>query len=67
MQLSEIGKIAYKYWQEIPKHFPFVLLDAFIIMPNHVHGIVVIDKPGDVKTLHATSQHTTDQQKIRVA
>lgn len=67
MQLSEIGHIAQSYWQEIPKHFPFVLLDAFIIMPNHMHGIIVIDKQDNaivetlqvktlqVKTLHATS------------
>ncbi len=42
MQLSEIGKIAKKYWFEIPKHFPFVKLGAFVVMPNHVHGIIEI-------------------------
>ena len=45
--LSEIGKIAWQYWSEIPKHFPFVTLDAFVIMPNHVHGIILIEKPYD--------------------
>lgn len=44
MQLSGIGIIANKYWHEIPQHFPFVNLDAFVVMPNHVHGIVIIDK-----------------------
>jgi len=53
MHLTEIGKIAKTYWQEIPIHFPFVILDAFIIMPNHVHGIIIINKT--VETLHATS------------
>ena len=43
MVLSGIGKIAQKFWLEIPIHFPFVKLDEFIIMPNHVHGIIVID------------------------
>lgn len=47
MQLSEIGGIAQKYWMEIPRHFPFVKLDAFVVMPNHVHGIIIIDKPDD--------------------
>ena len=47
MQLSEIGKMAEIYWQAIPEHFPFVRLDAFVIMPNHVHGIIVIDKDAD--------------------
>jgi len=41
--LSNIGKIAEKYWVEIPKHFPFVKLDDYIIMPNHIHGIIIIE------------------------
>ncbi len=45
MKLSEIGKMAVKYWDEIPQHFPFVKLGAFVVMPDHVHGIVIIDKP----------------------
>lgn len=45
MVLSEIGETATKYWMEIPYHFPFVKLGAYITMPNHIHGIVVIDKP----------------------
>ena len=47
MQLSEIGQMANKYWDEIPVHFPFVELGAHIVMPNHVHGIVVINKPNN--------------------
>jgi len=46
--LSEIGKIAEKFWLEIPAHFPFVKLDEFIIMPNHIHGIIIIDNHRDV-------------------
>lgn len=47
MQLSEIGKIAQQFWHEIPDHFPFIILDAFVIMPNHVHGIIIINKTDD--------------------
>jgi len=47
MILSEIGKIAHDCWNEIPEHFPFVKLDVFVVMPDHVHGIIVIDKPDD--------------------
>lgn len=43
MMLSDIGKIANGYWQKIPQHFPFVKLDEFIVMPNHIHGIVEIN------------------------
>lgn len=45
MALSDIGQWADRYWQDIPAHFPFVRLGAFVVMPNHVHGIVVIEKP----------------------
>ncbi|MDD5770587.1 MAG: transposase [Candidatus Gracilibacteria bacterium] len=50
MILNEIGKIAEKYYLEITKHFPFVILDEFVIMPNHIHGIIIIDKSGFVET-----------------
>lgn len=43
INLSEIGKIVQKYWFEIPKHFPFVELDEFIVMPNHIHGILIVN------------------------
>ncbi len=47
MILSEIGEMVEKYWYEIPKHFSFVRLDAFVVMPNHFHAIVIIDKNND--------------------
>jgi putative transposase len=44
IELSDIGRVAAKFWNEIPKHFPFVRLDEFVVMPNHMHGIIVINK-----------------------
>ena len=63
---TNIGKIANEYWVEIPIHFPFVELDEYVIMPNHIHGILsiidtTINNPIDVndnvivETLHAKS------------
>ena len=43
MRLSEAGKIAQKCWAEIPEHFPFVKLDESVVMPNHIHGVTIID------------------------
>ncbi len=40
--LNETGKKAKKFWLEIPQHFDNVELDEFIIMPNHIHGIIGI-------------------------
>jgi putative transposase len=45
MQLSPTGKIAQQYWSEIPQHSKHTYLDEFIIMPNHVHGIIIINNP----------------------
>jgi putative transposase len=42
--LNEIGKIAETCWLEIPKHFHGIELDEFIIMPNHIHGIIVANR-----------------------
>ena len=45
---TPLGQAAVDFWNEIPAHFPFVVLDAFVVMPNHVHGIIIIDKPGGI-------------------
>ncbi|MDA3883829.1 MAG: hypothetical protein PF481_11155 [Bacteroidales bacterium] len=44
VNLNEIGHIAEQYWNEIPQHFPFVELGEFVVMPNHIHGIIIINK-----------------------
>lgn len=46
MVLNDAGKIADNCWLEIPKHFPDAVLHEYIIMPNHVHGIIELIKPG---------------------
>jgi putative transposase len=56
MQLNEIGKLADKFWAEISKHFPFVELGNYIVMPNHVHGILIIDKTNVVDDVVETLQ-----------
>jgi putative transposase len=43
MILSEIWLIVQKYWLEIPNHFPFVLLNEFVVIQNHMHWIIVIN------------------------
>jgi len=47
MILNVIGTTANECWTEIPSHFPNVEIDAFVVMPNHVHGIIrIMDDPG---------------------
>jgi len=45
MVLSNMGIIARDLWKEIPCHFNFVKLDEFVVMPDHVHGIIIVESP----------------------
>jgi len=62
MQLSEIEKLAEFFWWSIPEHFPFAKLDAFVVIPNHIHGILVIDKLDD-ETNPTQNPNFTSEQK----
>jgi len=53
MYLSPVGVIADVLWHEIKHHTQNVELDVFVVMPNHIHGILMINN--SVETLHATS------------
>ena len=44
VDLNSLGQVAWDCWHAIPEHFPFVALDKFVAMPNHVHGILRINK-----------------------
>lgn len=46
MILNDAGLMAEKCWRDIPTHFPHVALDEFVIMPNHIHGIIAFDGRG---------------------
>ena len=43
IRLSSLGKIVEDIWDKIPMQFPIVELDYHVIMPNHIHGIIIID------------------------
>lgn len=46
MYLSDAGHMIQTIWQEIPDHYPGIDVDAFVVMPNHIHGIIVLGKVG---------------------
>ena len=43
MFLNKYGKIAKLAWENIPDHFPNVEIDEYIVMPNHIHGIIIMN------------------------
>jgi len=55
MAVNNFGCILKACWLEIPAHFPDVAVDAFVVMPNHIHGIVVIDR--SVGMIHTGAPH----------
>ena len=57
--LNDAGKIALKCWQEIPEHFTNVKLDRFVIMPNHIHGIIHIEPQNPVGAKHFSPNNGT--------
>lgn len=45
MILTDVGEAIERSWEYIPTSSPFASLDEFVIMPNHLHGIILIDNP----------------------
>lgn len=59
MQLSEIGKFAEEFWLEIPNQFSFIELGNFVIMPNHVHGIIIINIIEETRFIASDTKNET--------
>jgi REP element-mobilizing transposase RayT len=52
MCLNMAGEIADRQWRRLPRRFPNVSLDAYVVMPNHVHGILeMVDEPNGASRL----------------
>lgn len=64
MQLSDIGKLAAQFWHEIPNHFPMVELGNFVVMPNHIHGILIMNHP--VETRFIASNNIDEMKNSRL-
>ncbi len=48
MLLNNCGKIATRKWERLHERFPEIEIDEFIVMPDHMHGIIVIPDPAGV-------------------
>jgi REP element-mobilizing transposase RayT len=40
--LDETGEAVLRCWLDLPKHYPQIDLDEFVVMPNHIHGIIIL-------------------------
>ena len=66
MFVSEIGKIAEKCWNEISTHYPHVQLDKHRIMPNHIHGIIIIIDDVGAEDFQPLRPHTQNNSNAGV-
>ena len=71
MELNEYGKIAEEQWHWLGKQYPYIVLHEFVVMPNHIHGIIEINRSivginrvgtgRDLSLHHDTSIHDPSQ------
>lgn len=69
MSLSNVGILADVFWHEIKNHSKNMTLGEFVVMPNHIHGIIIInpdlghdpDDDPDIETRHALSLRDPDE------
>ena len=48
MRLTDIGSLADKFWREIPGHFHHAELLEWVVMPNHIHGVIVLQRDDNI-------------------
>lgn len=53
MYPNAAGEMTLAVWHSLPERFPCVALDAFVVMPNHVHGLIVIAENATPMPEHA--------------
>jgi REP element-mobilizing transposase RayT len=61
MELNEFGKIVEYTWNDLPNHNSNIILDNFVIMPNHIHGIVKLINDNSVEAGSEPAPTTTKQ------
>jgi putative transposase len=64
MRLNSVGKIVQSEWKNLEHRFPYIRTDASIVMPNHIHGIIIIDS----KFSEGATQPTKlDNKEIKIS
>jgi REP element-mobilizing transposase RayT len=61
IHLNGIGIIAQKCWEEIPEHCAYADIDRYVIMPNHIHGIIILN---DNQSTYVAHRHACANESI---
>jgi len=57
VKTNEIGEMIWLYWDHLPRRYPNIEIDKFVLMPNHIHGIIRIVEP--VRAIHESPRKTS--------
>lgn len=60
MQLNDHSKLVTTCWHNLSFHYPAIILDAFVVMPNHMHGIIILVGAGSPRPNAATVARTVE-------
>ncbi|WBO85919.1 transposase [Hymenobacter yonginensis] len=65
LDLTPVATLVLDGWQQIPARFPFVTLDAFVLMPDHLHGLLFFDKPTEpTPSLHYENRFAPQRDNL---
>ncbi len=67
MHLSEAGRLAQAAWEDLPHHYPHVQIDVWVIMPNHMHGIIILTGTTTTATTMAETATTMAETATTMA
>jgi putative transposase len=56
---TDAGRWAETIWHDIPAHFSYIELGEFVVMPNHVHAIIIINKPPEMEDMEMEDMEKT--------
>ncbi|EKV02084.1 hypothetical protein Lepto7375DRAFT_4286 [Leptolyngbya sp. PCC 7375] len=65
MMLNQYGNVVTQIWQQVPHHFSNVEIDAAIVMPNHFHGILILQNPSTFAPLASDNKSSTTGSKVK--
>ena len=65
MITNKFGKIAENQWNWLAEQYPYVILHAFVVMPNHIHGIIEINRKGRLRPGPTVFSRPAPQPKIK--
>ena len=57
MLINAWGNIIQECWYDLPNHYPGLKLDIFVVMPNHMHGIIIINDTNRVDNIESDTEH----------